>query len=162
MLALGVMAAEAGAHGLGVGWKVRDGRIRLAAFFDDDTAPRHALVRVRNADNETIAEGKTDAKGEWSFATPKPGEYEVIVDAGGGHRTARKLVVRATGPEERPLDFTEPNHAHNAAEPRVVVEGGDERSAFTQFPWLRLAIGLGAIAAISIAYLAARRLSRNK
>src|SRR5438128_521802 len=140
LLAFGVIAAEARAHGLGVGWKVREGRIHVAAFFDDDTAPRYALVLVRNAVGDTIANGKTDTEGEWSFPTPKAGEYEVIVDAGGGHRTARKLIVRATGAEERQLEFTEPSHEHQTAEPGVVVEGGDQRSEFTQFPWLRLAI----------------------
>src|SRR5207237_9642695 len=97
ILILAMSAADARAHERGVGWKERDGRLHLAAFFDDDSAPRHALVLVRNAAGETVAEGKTDAKGTWSCVTPKPGEYEVIVDAGGGHRTARKLVVRETG-----------------------------------------------------------------
>src|SRR6267143_451892 len=99
ILILVLSATDARAHGLGVGWKVRDGRIHLAAFFDDDSAPRYALVLVRNAANETVAEGKTDVQGQWSFPTPAPGEYEVMVDAGAGHRTARKLVVRETGAE---------------------------------------------------------------
>ena len=165
ILCLILSAIDARAHGLGVGWKVRDGRIHFAAFFDDDSAPRRALVLVRNAAGETVAHGKTDAKGTWSCVTPTPGEYEVIVDAGAGHRTARKLVVRDTGAEERPLDFTEAGHEDTTAEHPgrgLVAEGGDQRSEFTQFPWLRIAIGLGAIAAVSLAYLAARRFGRSK
>jgi nickel transport protein len=153
---------DAGAHGLGVGWKARDGRIHLTAFFDDDSTPRNALVLVRDAQKRTVAEGKTDKKGEWSFATPPPGEYEVIVDAGGGHRAARQLIVRETGALDRATEFSDHTSEDAASGTAVTVEGGDRRSDFTAFPWLRLGIGLGAIALVSIAYLTARRLGRPR
>src|SRR5262249_16529560 len=165
ILILTLGASDARAHGLGVGWKARDGRIHLAAFFDDDSAPRGALVWVRNASQETVAEAKTDVHGKWSFPTPPPGKYEVTVDAGAGHRVTRKLIVRDTGADDGPPEVPDdPGHQHTAFPPRsgVVVEGGDERGEFTQSPWWRIAIGLGVIAVLSVAYLTARRLGRNK
>jgi hypothetical protein len=157
-----VGTGELRAHGLGVGWKARDGRIHLTAFFDDDTTPRNALVLVRDAGKQTIAEGKTDKKGQWSFPTPKPGAYEVIVDAGGGHRASRQLIVRETGALDRTTEFSEHDSQDAPSSDVFVLGGGDERSEFTAFPWLRLGIGLGAIALISIAYLTARRLGRPR
>lgn len=140
-----VDAHAAGAHALGLKCTIQGDRVHVETFYDDDTTARDALVVILDAAKETIATGKTDAKGMWSFARPPDGVYRVIVDAGGGHRLARRLRVGETGPQTED----------------TVFEEGDDRDEFTRFPWLKLAIGIGIIAALSIAFLLARRSGRH-
>jgi len=121
------------AHGIGAEATMTDGKVQIQAYFDDDTPARDAKVHVTDDDGKTIAEGKTDEKGHWTFEAPPAGKYHLVVDAGAGHR--RKLAVTI------PSD---------AAEAKQVSEG-DSRDAFTRIPWSRIAIGLAAIFAASIA-----------
>src|SRR5262245_25528357 len=80
---LGVLccAAPVHAHALGARLRIDKDRVRLEAFYDDDTPADSALVLVLDAKKETVARGKTDAKGLCSFPRPRPGDYQVIVDA---------------------------------------------------------------------------------
>src|SRR5437868_981986 len=89
ILAVFFGGAQVHAHALGAGLRIdrEKGRVHVEAFYDDDTPAANALVTVFDGNKETIAKGKTDAKGTWSFPCPPRGEYRVTVDAGDGHRT---------------------------------------------------------------------------
>ncbi|HEY1380558.1 MAG TPA: carboxypeptidase-like regulatory domain-containing protein [Gemmataceae bacterium] len=134
-------AAPARAHALGAEAKLRGGRVEVEAYFSDNTPARDARVTVRDAADATIAEGRTDAEGRWSFPAPPPGRYAVVVDAGAGHRT-------------RPIAVTIPGEPPAAD---VTVSEGPRREEFTQFPWGRVALGLGIIAALALGWRAVRR-----
>jgi hypothetical protein len=93
--------AAASAHAVGVEAKLRGTRVAVEAYFDDDTPAADATVKVTPFDGgAVVAEGKTDAKGAWSFPVPAAGKYRVTVDAGGGHiaRTTITIPAAATPP----------------------------------------------------------------
>lgn len=123
---------RAEAHGLGAVAKLKDGRVTVECYFDDDTVAADARVLVAD-DSTTIAEGRTDAKGHWSFPAPAPGRYRVSVDGGGGHRAVLRLVIPV--PEDPASE---------------VVSDGPSREEFTQFPWLRLSVGIGVILILAV------------
>ncbi|MBX9678485.1 MAG: carboxypeptidase-like regulatory domain-containing protein [Gemmataceae bacterium] len=122
------------AHGLGADAKVKDGKIHLEAYFNDDTPARDSRVEVTDDAGKKIAEGKTDEQGLWNFPLPPAGKYRVVVDAGEGHRAKLTIDVPAG----------ESNDAKDVSE-------GPSRDEFTRLPWGRLAIGLAAIAVIGAA-----------
>jgi hypothetical protein len=89
---------SASAHALGAECNLRDGRLELEAYFDDDTAARDASVRLLDAGENVVAEGRTDDEGRWSYPAPAPGRYRVVVDAGAGHRTQLRLTIPKADP----------------------------------------------------------------
>lgn len=124
----------ASAHGLGAEARLKDGRVVVAGYFDDDTPAANARVWAEDASQTKVAEGQTDSRGTWSFPAPAPGRYRVTVDAGSGHRAT----VTVTIPE--------------AAATKVddVVSDGATREEFTRFPWERVALGLGLLALVGL------------
>lgn len=137
------------AHAVGIECKQKQGtnQVSVEVFFDDDAACVGAKVVVKDASKETVAEGKTDAKGFWTFQVKKPGEYLVLADAGEGHLAQKKLTVN---------DWqSAPGVSHDEAP--VLKQTGSSRVEFTRFPWLKVCVGLGAIFIFGIAFLVARR-----
>jgi hypothetical protein len=133
---LGVSAAPALAHNLHVDCRVRGDKVFVEAFYDGDEPAEKALVKVMNGDKE-IAAGSTDKKGKWSFATPAPGKYLVKVDGGAGHRAEQEFDV----PAEKTVSPPREDRPDNL--------------------WLKVAIGLVVIAALSGAFLLASMLRRR-
>jgi hypothetical protein len=144
LLASLTAARPASAHALGAECRVVGARVEVQAFYDDDTPAGNARVAVRDADRKLVAEGHTDARGQWSFDRPAAGRYEVSVNAGAGHRKT----VTITIPEGSTADAP--------PQPEVVSEG-PTREEFTRTHWLNVGIGLGAIALFSLAFRWARR-----
>jgi len=128
ILALATPAADA--HSLGAECRVQGQRVELEAFFSDDTPAASAKVLVRDRAKALLAEGTTDAEGRWTFATPASGTYEVVVDAGGGHRAKVTLIV--------------PDPA--AGEAAQSFHSGLSRAKFTRTPWGPILAGLALIA----------------
>jgi len=87
-------AGNCWAHALGVEAKQRRDKVEVEAFYDDNTPARNARVTVLDSGNKTIAEGKTNDKGVWSFKTPEPGRYRITVETGDEHRAKTTLEVR--------------------------------------------------------------------
>jgi nickel transport protein len=145
------LAPSALAHDVGLQCKQQKNtnKVTVEVFFDDDSPAASAKVEVLDGAKMVVAAGKTDAKGLWSFAAPKPGDFLVVVDAGGGHRTDKKITVRPWNDET--ADFTD--------ETSVTIQEGPSREELTRFPWLKVGIGLGAICLFSVAFLVARRKS---
>jgi hypothetical protein len=142
ILFLSMLAAAkpVSAHALGAECKIRKDRVELEAYFSDDTPAQGAKVSVEDSAKIVMIEGKTDTYGKWSFPVPKPGDYNVIVDAGDGHHVERSLIVPVS-PTDAPTQST-----------------GPSRSEFTRTPWLRVGIGLTCIALVS---MGARRIARQ-
>ena len=131
-------SSPAFAHRLHVVAKVTGEQVRVEAFYDDDTPAQEAKVTVALGE-QTVAEGRTDEKGVWTFARPAPGTYTVRAESA-GHAAKETLV--AAGPDRVP-----------AAEPTAA----DERARQTRTPWARLAAGLTVIAGLWVAWLISRR-----
>ena len=113
------------AHALGVDAKLRDGKVEVEAFYDDDSPAAKAKVMVLDAANKQIAAGLTDAKGRWVFASPPAGKYTVHVDAGAGHQAKKGIEVPGadTAPETPPPS-------------NVSISAGPSRAELTSTPWL--------------------------
>jgi hypothetical protein len=154
-LLLFVTIRPAHAHALGANGKLRDGKIEVEAYYDDDTPARNATVRLFDSDRREVATGRTDTKGVWLGPQLKPGLYEVVVDAGAGHRCTQKITVPALASSPEPTEPIEP------AAP--LLSDGPTREEFTRFPWLKLGMGVGLIAAVGVALvgLARRRKAAN-
>lgn len=125
----------ASAHQLLLTCKVDGDRVRVEAFFDDDTPAQEATITVAAADGRgPLTEGKTDERGIWTFPTPSPGSYAVRA-ACLGHTVH--------------TSFTVATNAEAPVEP--------SRQELTRTPWLRVGIGLGVIAGLCALVLWVRR-----
>ncbi len=153
------------AHGLGAECKVHGGRVEVEAYFDDDTVAADAAVVVRDAAQAIVAEGRTDAKGLWSFAAPDAGIYRVTVDAGAGHRTTLRIKVPertdAPGPTvtaaSGECDCCTDDSKADAGPAEAVISDGPSRAVFTRLPWAKVALGLSAITLMGLAWGGCRR-----
>jgi hypothetical protein len=126
------------AHAIGAEAKLKGGRVHLEAYYDDDTAADDAKVTVEGG-GKVVAEGRTDEKGRWTFASPPAGTYRVTVDAGVGHRTTIEIEI----PE--------------GTVPAEVVSTGKRREDFTRFPWQGLTVGVGLLGLVAALSWALRR-----
>jgi hypothetical protein len=124
------------AHALGAECRLRGNKVEVEAFFDDDTPAQDAKVTVTDAQRQVIARGRTDEEGRWSFPAPQPGDYLVLVEAGGGHSAKVKMTVPATG---------------SVDEAAVPISDGLSRREFTRFPLGRVGLGLAIIGAGGLA-----------
>jgi hypothetical protein len=86
-------SSSAAAHNLGAECKLRGANVEVEAYFDDDSPARDAKVHVLDQEGKTVAQGRTDAQGRWTFSTPPPGRYRVAVDGGYGHLAEVKITV---------------------------------------------------------------------
>lgn len=62
-----------------------DGTVTCEGGFSDGSSAAGVRVFVRDAADATVARGKMDANGEFTFDKPQ-GDYTVIFDAGPGHQ----------------------------------------------------------------------------
>ncbi len=146
--------AVAEAHAVGVSAKLKEGKVVVEAYFDDDTPAVDAKITVTDLAGMMVAEGKTDAKGVWSFPPPSPGKYRVAVDAGAGHRASDTITITsAPRPTEKaPLANPDgppqlaPSEAGTASGELVVVSEGPSRSEFTG--WRRFAWAVAGVVVI--------------
>jgi hypothetical protein len=128
---LGAAPTVARAHSLGVEARQVIQRVEVEAFFSDNTPARAARVQIVDDAGELLGTATTDDKGKCSLRAPNPGHYQLIVDAGDGHRKQVPLRIVGTLPPPE-------------ANPALVV--GVPREEFTRFPWERVVIGVGVIA----------------
>lgn len=103
VVAFVMLPVVASAHGLDMVLKVADRTVTVTLLFDDDEPCAGATVKVLNAANEVVIEGKSDAKGVWTFPAPAPGDYMVRAKADDGHAAKQPLTITADPtPAEQP------------------------------------------------------------
>jgi hypothetical protein len=130
------------AHAVGAEVKLKDGRVVIEVYYDDDTPGAEASVKVTDPSDKLVAEGKTDERGLWSFPAPLPGKYKVVVDAGAGH----KSTISVTIPEPAEPKTVQSEAPAAKGETPVTVSEGPSRSEFTgtmRYVWA--AVGLAVI-----------------
>lgn len=163
------------AHKLIVDARVKGDRIRVEAFYDDDTPAQKAKVIVENEEKKVVAEGRTDDRGLWSCPLPVPGIYVVRAESV-GHAAKETLVVAepSTKPspppsgdfEQLPMPRTvlqnestsfgklEASDSELDDETRRTRKSREEKTAT---PWLNIVIGFAIIAVLCISALAMRK-----
>jgi hypothetical protein len=146
--ALLLVAARADAHALHAEARLKGDRVTVEAFYSDNTPAQNARILVHDKKGVEVATGHTDDSGTWQFPRPRSGSYEVTVEAGDGHRTRVPIAI----PSDPRIA------AESGTDGGVVVTAGPTRAELTRLPWLRVIIGLGAIATVAGAlWLATRR-----
>ena len=128
------------AHGLDLTCTFRGGNVVVEAYFDNGDPATDAAIKLVDSRNATVAEGRTDAEGKWSFSMPAPGNYRVVLDTPDLHR-AEKL-----------LEFTL-GELHEGQ----ILSKGQSRQAFTGYRWVKVIIGVVAIAIFGFAFQFALR-----
>lgn len=128
------------AHAVGIEAKQKGTQVVVEGYFDDNSPADDAKVTVEDETGTVIDQGKTDANGKWSFATPNPGKYKVKLDAGAGHRATTTLTI--TDPATKPT--VEANEQ--------TVSEGPTRGEFTRTPWVKMAIGLALLGSIAMLF----------
>lgn len=154
-------AAPAFAHKLLLDCRVKDDRVRVEAFYDDDMPAQKAKVVLENEANQVVAEGRTDERGVWTCPLPVPGKYTVRAESV-GHAAKETLVVSAPvkkvtaepsiGSDNPSGNFIAPGNSDIAQPARP------SREEKTETPWLRIGIGFAIIAVLCVgAFLLKRR-----
>lgn len=146
-LLVSVMATNvATAHALGVQAKLKDGKIHVEAYYDDDSPAIKTKIKIMNG--KEIASGVTDEKGLCTFDAPAPGKYEIHADAGAGHRASTTITVPGATPTTEPKKETP-------------ISSGATREEFTGTPWLKIGIGMSAIGVLCVAFMLASMMRKN-
>ena len=126
--------------------KLKGDSVTVEAFFDDNMPAVSAQVTVIDKSKRTIAAGRTNGLGSYRFPRPKPEKYEFAVDSGEGR------LHRVTIPIPAPSAFSAP------ANEEIVVTSGPTRTELMRYPWLRIALGLSALAGLAaVVWWATRR-----
>jgi hypothetical protein len=148
-LLLGTLPALA--HRLEVDPRIKDDKLHVEAFYDDNSPAQQAKITVFNGD-KIVAEGCTDEKGIWECVKPGPGTYLVKAESL-GHAAKEtvfvpdeKMVASASIPKR--ADDSESNQS-------------DERAKKTETPWWQIFLGLGIIAFCCGLWFVARRTRTN-
>ncbi|HXG11188.1 MAG TPA: carboxypeptidase-like regulatory domain-containing protein [Gemmataceae bacterium] len=142
------------AHRLLAECRLRGDQVEVEAFYDDDTPAGNARVAVLDAQKNTVAEGRTDAEGRWTFPAPAAGTYQVVVNAGAGHRAQISITLpggKSAGTESphTPSNLS-PKPAGQETGASPTIHAGPTRAEAVRFPWVRVGIGLALIAALSL------------
>lgn len=137
-----VASLPAFAHRLHVSARVDADRVRIEAYYDDDTPAQEAKITILQGET-VIVEGRTDDKGVFEFLKPNPGSYEVR-GASTGHTAKEDFEIAELPSTEKKADV-------------------DDREEKTRTPWRRIGMGLGLILGVAIAsFLLRRSTPRNR
>lgn len=133
--------SSAFAHRLHVDPKIVGAELRVEAYYDDDTPARDAKITIRAGD-VTVAEGRTDDKGVWTCPKPASGKYTVRAESVGHAATESIDIGDVPAATETPTA----NESNSS-----------QRVANTRTPWRNLAVGLGLLGTVCVAWLFTRK-----
>jgi hypothetical protein len=129
------------AHRLHVDPKIVGDQLRVEAYYDDDTPAQEAKITVRAGDT-MVAEGRTDEKGVWTCPKPAAGKYTVRAGSV-GHAATETIDIGEVVATTEPPAADDPKSA--------------QRLANTRTPWRNLAVGLGLLGTVCVAWLFTRK-----
>jgi hypothetical protein len=133
--------SSAFAHRLHVDPKIVGEELRVEAYYDDDTPAQEAKITVKAGDL-TVAEGRTDEKGVWTCPKPGAGKYTVRAESV-GHAATETLDIGEVAAAAEP--------------PAANGSQSAQRLANTRTPWRNLAVGLGLLGTVCVAWLFTRK-----
>ena len=137
---IGLLGLSSWIHALHAECKVQGEQLIVEAFYSTNEPAQEAKVEILDAHNALLATGMTDDKGIFRTKRPTAGKYTVRIDAGAGHRCEVTADIPATGDGKVSLDKS--NGTKESTEQAQVVSTGPTRAEVTQFPWMRVGLGL--------------------
>lgn len=147
-------SAPAFAHKLIVDCRIDGDRLRVEAYYDDETPAQQAKIVVEDEQKKVVADGRTDDRGLWSCPAPVPGKYVIRAESV-GHVGKKTLVIDDSAATKTPSDSRGANQTISARESSSPAEPNQRES--TQTPWLRIGIGFVVIALLCGTLLLIRR-----
>jgi nickel transport protein len=88
-LALAVVLLSAGAavaHRVNVFAWVEGDKVFVECKYPDGTRVKEGVIRVLDSAGTELLNGRTTARGEFSFKVPKIDDLKIVLEAGMGHR----------------------------------------------------------------------------
>jgi nickel transport protein len=88
-IALGIVLLFAGAalaHRVNIFAWVEGDKVFVECKYPDGTKVQEGVIRVLDSAGKELLNGKTNAKGEFSFQVPKIDDLKIVLEAGMGHR----------------------------------------------------------------------------
>lgn len=158
LLGWAVCPAPAFGHNVAIECKLACNEVRIYVFYDDDSDAAGAKVEVLDGAAKVIASGKTDGKGLWKFTAPPPGKYQVHADAGAGHKAKQSFTIpEPTKGAGRLRPGPEGPGDSSSREPtEKTISDGPSRQEVTAYPWLKIALGIGIIGLVAVAFVLTR------
>ncbi|MFH0730615.1 MAG: carboxypeptidase regulatory-like domain-containing protein [Pseudomonadota bacterium] len=86
-----LLAGPAVAHKVNLFAYVEGGKVFTESYFPDGKPVESGKIFVYDSGESLLLEGKTDAKGLFSFLVPKLDDLKIVVDASMGHKNSFHL-----------------------------------------------------------------------
>jgi nickel transport protein len=100
-IALAVVLLFAGAalaHRVNIFAWVEGDKVLVECKYPDGTKVKEGVIRVLDSAGKELLNGKTNAKGEFSFKVPKVDDLKIVLEAGMGHRAEWPLSKQDLSP----------------------------------------------------------------
>ncbi len=114
-------ASPAAAHKVNVFAYAEGGTVYTESYFNDGTPCRNSHIVVYGENGAVVAEGTTDAEGQFSFPIGRPQDLRIVLEASMGHKNGVRLSAAEIGGEG---SAEEPGPSPEASE-----EAGSEAGA---------------------------------
>jgi nickel transport protein len=93
-----LLSGNAQAHRVNVFAWVEGDTVFVECKYPDGTKVHAGVIRVLDSSGKELLNGKTNAKGEFSFKVPKPDDLKIVLEAGMGHRAEWPLSKQDLAP----------------------------------------------------------------
>ncbi len=149
-----ISSTPALAHRMLLSCTLKADRVIVEVFYDDDTPAQEASVKLGTSEENVIASGKTDERGNWSCPAPRSGTY-VVWATSVGHKAKGEIVI----PPKKPSSQVSESKLVGEKKAGTENQRSEEltREEQTRTPWVKLAGGLGIIAALLLVFWYVRR-----
>jgi nickel transport protein len=93
-----LLGSDAHAHRVNIFAWVEGDTVMVECKYPDGTKVHEGVIRVFDSTGRELLNGKTDAKGEFSFKVPKPDDLKIVLEADMGHRAEWPLSKQDLAP----------------------------------------------------------------
>jgi len=93
-----LLGGDAQAHRVNIFAWVEGDTVMVECKYPDGTKVHEGVIRVFDSAGKELLNGKTNAKGEFSFKVPKPDDLKIVLEAGMGHRAEWPLSKQDLAP----------------------------------------------------------------
>jgi nickel transport protein len=107
------LPGDAGAHRVNIFAWVEGDTVLVECKYPDGREVHEGVIRVLDSAGKELLNGKTNAKGEFSFKAPKQDDLTIVLEAGMGHRadwplSKQDLAPAGEAPKPEPAAPSQP------------------------------------------------------